>query len=300
MTEQEDKIRWAALYARLKVGDVVTGKVIFKQSFGVFMDMQGCDLPDQAGTLLEVYLFDDDFAWSTLFYDQVQLGDTITAVVLAADERHGIRVSTRRSDFEHIGHPYPETPWKKLWYEEFRWLFFHFESCFRIASEQQAISGQDSLWYRQFYGYDGMKEALDELTRKRLESEYIQQHLAKVIAYLPMDEVERATFQATIKAHPLRLVIEKDGDQHPAFPASKCLHTCVALHLLDIHLMMDASHEDGKHRFAEDCLEMASFLRNIRCYGWVGESFEQQLDKLADRWNCVSARRSYHELPPGY
>jgi predicted RNA-binding protein with RPS1 domain len=94
--------KWEDIMASLYVGRKVCGKVKIKPPFGIFIELENGDI-EVPLALLELIRISDTPQIADDFHREVPINENICAIILGVDNRSGIRLSTRKSDFQRFG-----------------------------------------------------------------------------------------------------------------------------------------------------------------------------------------------------
>lgn len=100
---KDEKPDWSLISVQLKIGMKVCGRIHTKRRFGIFVQIESPVKFNDLFGLIEIIRISDSPEFGNHQLAQLEIGEEICAVVIWLEEESGIKLSTRKSDFEKYG-----------------------------------------------------------------------------------------------------------------------------------------------------------------------------------------------------
>lgn len=94
---------WEQISRHCPVGTKVCGIVQAKFRYGIWVEIRSPVKIEGPCFLLEIMRISDVPSMGDLLAEKLNIGDTICAVVIFIDQEIGVRLSSRKSDYEKFG-----------------------------------------------------------------------------------------------------------------------------------------------------------------------------------------------------
>lgn len=95
---------WDLILSQFPIGTKICGKIIDKRQFGVFIEVEVLQIKGSIIALLEILRISESSTETNKIFGDFKVGDTVCAVVIWLEAQSGIKLSTRKSEFEKYGY----------------------------------------------------------------------------------------------------------------------------------------------------------------------------------------------------
>lgn len=100
---EEEQVDWDAIFSKFPVGTKVCGKIIHKARYGMWIEIEYPESLVSPNALIEIIRISDSPSLGNDILKNLRLDDTVCAIVIWLDTQSGIKLSTRKTEFEKYG-----------------------------------------------------------------------------------------------------------------------------------------------------------------------------------------------------